>query len=197
MKKRDILLKGISLRLEHFEGFLKAKSSRGNDIGTFNSYEQKFNVKTQNKKGPKGPKLHFNTSTRLERPSDFTSCSNKVQTEGNFKEYLNFLLLNGEFDLHLLIMAEIYTKRAVDCPKASKFLKPQSIKIFYGICILLAHKFSVEDAFWPLEEYCKLLGISQETLRQFETFIVCEVMGFELHIGEEELRKERAILGKY
>jgi hypothetical protein len=183
-------LNGIASRLEDIQKYLTAKQAVDH-ISNFDTFENY--LKDGGNRSPIGPKIDLKELVKIERHSNFTSSTALVQSS-SFKDYLNFLITNGEFPHHLLIMAEIYVKRAIDNPDTVNLIKPEGLKVFYGICVLLAYKFTEENDFWPLAEYCNFLGINAKTLFKYEIFVVCKIFNFKLHVNGHEIKKETEIL---
>lgn len=180
-----ILINGITLRALTIREYINTQSSK-DEKQVFTSFE-----------------IALLRSNRLS-----TSLKNEIKNSGSLKElssleevsklsfkaYLKFLIAFGDFRPYLLIMAEIYILRAIENPDTAQLIQICGMKVFFGICLLLAFKFSEETEIWTLDQYCNFLGIDAKTLYKYEMFVVSKIFNFELHLSEEELQMHSVLL---
>lgn len=124
-------------------------------------------------------------SSSLSKHTSF-SCSANLASPDSFHEYLQILIELGEIPDNVLTVASIYFKRCFKGKKAMKQVKPAGIKVLYGVCVFLAYKFLIEIDFWPLEEFCLMVGVKKRTLFKYEVFVVSKLLNFNLFASLEE-----------
>lgn len=190
-RKKNALLNGISMRLINLKWYhAYVSTTEGDPDFSFREFEIEFLQRTDISKDSEFKSESF---VRMEKFRHYSSSKNFVKAL-TLKEYLLFFILNGEFDPCVLIIASLYTKRALENPKTAKLIKPEGLRVFFGICVLLAFKYTNDQDFWPLKEYCNFLGIKEKTLQKYEKFVAFNILNFQFFVSDEEYQNEKIIL---
>lgn len=187
MSKRDgiTLINGLTLRILTLSEYINAMFS-WNNKPSFPSFEIAL-LRSNNLSASLENEIKvYGSLDRYPQPYRVSNFS--------FKAFLKFLITFGDFQPYLLIMAEIYALRAIEHPKTAQLIQICGMKIFFGICLLLAFKFSEETTMWSLSQYCNFLGIDFKTLYEYEMFVVCQIFNFQLYVSEEELQMHSILL---
>lgn len=185
----DALLDGISLRMINLKLYLvyQMTCKQQPDI-SFKDFEAEFQRKNNLLKDAE---FKSETSVNIEKFSSYSSSSSQEFVKGlTLKEYLLFFIVSGEFEPYVMIIASLYARRAIENPKAARLIKPKGLKVFFGICILLAFKYTNDLETWPLSEYSNFLGITNKKLEKYEKFVVSKVFNFKLFVSDQEFKKE-------
>lgn len=190
-KKKNDLLNGISLRLINLKWYLEyLYTTEGAPDFSFKVFEDEY----LRKNDPlKDPEFKFESSVRVDRFNSSTPTEELVK-KLTLKEYLLFFLVNGEFDTSVMILASLYARRAIENPKTAKLIKPEGLKVFYGICVLLAFKYTNDLDMWPLSEFSNFLGIKPKTVKKYEKFVIDKIFHFNLFVSQMEFQKEKHLL---
>ena len=114
----------------------------------------------------------------------------------NFYKYLTILREIGEITDNVLITGLIYLDKIIANDTAFKLVKPDGIQVLCGICVLTAYKFLIEEEYWPLHEYCKLVGISCRSLMKYEIFVASKLLMFDFYVSESLYRSTKRALEK-
>lgn len=190
---KRLLLDGIAARLEKIEEYITARSKcRGplpRHLESFSQYEKIMFPSAP----PKGPKLRYVYPMRVERQNNFSSMSHLVQM-GHCQDYLDFIVENGDFESSVLILAEIYLRHSIQCDRSLKLVKPEGVKVLYGVCLFLAYKFLIEDDYWPLSEFCHFIGVDKIKMFKYELFVCDKVLQYKLGVSLEEYNHEHELL---
>lgn len=190
-KKKNALLDGITMRLINLKWYLEYQSTtEGSPDINFRAFETEF-LKKNNPL--KDPEFQFESSVKKKKFSHYSSSQELVKGL-TLKEYLILFIQVGEFDPCVLIMAIIYSRRAIENPKTARLIKPEGLKMFFGICILLAFKYTNDIDMWPLMEYSNFLGIKNKTLEKYEHFVVNKIFNFKLYVSDTEFQKDKLLL---
>lgn len=191
-KKKNSLLDGISLRLINLKWYLEYQSTteRHPEL-SFRAFETEFLEKSN---PLKDPEFQSESSVSLKKLSSYSPSSEDFVKRLTLKEYLIFFIKIGKFDPCVLIIACLYARKAIENPKTAQLLKPKGLKVFFGICILLAFKYTNDFSIWPLSEYSHFLGIQNKALEKYENFVVRKIFNFRLFVSNPEYRKEKLIL---
>jgi hypothetical protein len=142
---------------------------------------------------PQGPK---NTFKRLTNHMSFTCSASLVQSNG-FLDYLNVLTEYGEIPIDVLVLAYAYIKKCIEGKSSTNLVQSKGIKVLYGVCVFLAYKYLVETDYWPLEQFCKLVGVKKYTLFKYEIFIIDKYLNFELHMTKAAFDQQKKILSLF
>lgn len=103
----------------------------------------------------------------------------------------------GDIPINAHVLGFIYLKKSMFSKAAASVIKPSGIKALYGVCVFLAYKFLIEEDYWPLEEFSKLVGVKAYTLFKYEVFVIDRLLNYNLHVRKEEYDKEMNILKRF
>jgi hypothetical protein len=71
----------------------------------------------------------------------------------------------GEIEENVLIVAVHYLDKILE---EFQLTEGSYLKGMYATCVLLAHKFLVEDEYWPVEEFAKMVGVDESHIKKWE-----------------------------
>lgn len=96
----------------------------------------------------------------------------------------------GEIEESIFIIALIYLDKVLD---EFSLEKGCFLKGMYSTCLLLAHKYLVEEEYWPLDEFSKMVGVSEEQIKRWELQIL-NCLEFKLFVSQHMFEETKLSL---
>jgi hypothetical protein len=88
----------------------------------------------------------------------------------------------GEIEDSVFIVALIYLDRIL---KEFSLDDGEFLKGMYSTCVLLAHKFLVEEEYWPVDEFSKMVGVSEFQIKKWELQIL-DCLAYKLFVSPQQ-----------
>ena len=98
-------------------------------------------------------------------------------------EILHRFFTMNKIEDQVFIVALIYLQRALYIEDELK------LKHFHKVlagCLLLAHKYLVDDQYWDFEDFGFLSGVNPDQLEKVETCVLRRVLRYDLYVSREE-----------
>jgi hypothetical protein len=173
----ELILGGLAYKLAHTHFKIKSDNS---DIKS-----EKINTKIGSIQSVSTDAFSPNTS-----PQDKKIRKMKVQTYrlSRYQKLLSIFHAIGEIEENVLILAYIYLENILE---TFELQDGKYLKGMYATCVLLAHKFIIEDEYWPLEEFCKMVGVNENQIRKWEVQIL-DCLEYQLYVPAEQFDSEKS-----
>jgi hypothetical protein len=120
-----------------------------------------------------------------------TMLADWVVPNQTYSAYLPFLRETGDITTEQFVLAYFYFEKLLNHKQAVSFVDPCCIKELYGVCCLLAFKFLEEKDFWPLTEFCNLIGVNSLALYALERHILSEILCYKLYVPTEAFKNQK------
>lgn len=149
-KKHKQVLKKVAKQLASIHYIINIENSIGEEpVKTFKPFA------TSNKKDSTSL-ASISTNASLSPLNSLKSV--KLIKLSRYQRLLSIFSEIGEIEENVFILALIYLNRILESfsLENGKFLKGM-----YSTCVLLAHKFLIEDEYWPLDEFSKMVGVKE------------------------------------
>ena len=81
----------------------------------------------------------------------------KVSKLSSYQKMILIFEKIGDIEESVMIVGLIYLLKILE---AFQLEEPQFLKGMFATCVFLAHKFLIEDEYWPVDEFSKMVNIS-------------------------------------
>ena len=89
----------------------------------------------------------------------------------------------------VIVLTIVFLERALGLEQS--FKREHFQKLLTG-CLLLAHKYLVEDLYWQFDDLSYVSGVRSEDLERIEGCVFGEVLGWRLFVTSEEFRSAKS-----